>query len=130
MHSLVTIALAGAFGAVSRHLLSGWAARLPLATTGLPGLPVGTLLVNVLGSFALGLLVGLTLTGERLPAAWRPALTTGFLGSFTTFSTFSVETVRLAEQGDWRLVAFNLLLQLALGLGAALAGLAAGRGLG
>ena len=130
MSPLLSIALAGALGAVSRHLVGTWvAARVP-ASGLLAGLPVGTLAVNVLGSFALGFLAGLALTGDRVPAGWRPALTTGFLGSFTTFSTFSVETVRLLEQGAWAAGAANLGLQLVVGLGAALGGLAAGRALG
>lgn len=124
------IAAAGALGAVSRHLVGTWVMARFSGAGPLPGLPWGTLVVNVTGSFLLGFVGGLALTGERVPAAWRPALTTGFLGSFTTFSTFSVETVRLLEQGDWATAMANVGIQLALGLGAAVGGLAAGRALG
>ena len=124
------IAVAGAAGALCRHGVGTWvAAKLAGAGT-VAGVPWGTLAVNVVGSFLLGFIGGLCLTGDRVPVTWRPALTTGFLGSFTTFSTFSVETVRLFEQGAWTAAAVNLALQLALGLGAAAAGLAAGRAAG
>lgn len=128
--SALTVALAGALGALSRYGLGLLSLRLLPPGGALLGLPLSTLLVNVVGSFLLGLLTGMTLVGTRIPLSWRPALTTGFLGSFTTFSTFSVETVGLAERGEWRLALLNLGLQLLVGLGAAVGGLAAGRALG
>lgn len=128
--SALTIALAGALGALSRYGLGLLSQRLLPPGGALLGLPLSTLLVNVVGSFLLGLLTGMTLVGTRIPLAWRPALTTGFLGSFTTFSTFSVETVGLVERGEWRLALLNIGLQLLVGLGAAVGGLAAGRALG
>lgn len=79
-------------------------------------MPAGTLLVNVAGSFLLGLVV--TLLTERLLGnpAWRFFLAVGFLGSYTTFSTFSFETFKLLEEGSWWLGAFNAGLSLLLGL--------------
>ncbi len=109
----------GGLGAISRYAVALW---IP------PGrIPWGTLAVNVVGSFLLGLLVALSLGSEVVPRAWRLPLTTGFMGAFTTYSTFSVETVRLLEQGDWRGAGLNLAAQLGLGLVAAAAGLVAGR---
>jgi len=83
----VLVGLGGIAGAASRHLLGE---RIDERTA-------DTLAVNVLGSLALGLLVGLPVEGDALLV-----LGTGFCGAFTTFSTFAVETVRLAEAGESR----------------------------
>ena len=92
---ILMIALGGAFGAVARYGLSGWV-HSHLDTT----FPMGTLAVNILGSFLLGLSLPLF---ESL--AWsadlRTLVTIGFLGAFTTFSTFSYEAVVLLEGGEW-----------------------------
>jgi CrcB protein len=76
--------------------------------------PVGTLAVNLSGSFTLGLLTGLSVTGDSLLLAG-----TALLGSFTTFSTWMLETERLAEEGDEKLAAANIVFSLAGGLLAA-----------
>jgi CrcB protein len=83
--------------------------------------PLGTFAVNVSGSFALGLATGLGLTGDALLLVG-----TGFLGSYTTFSTWMLETERLAEEGDGRLAAANVVLSLASGVAAAGVGWALG----
>lgn len=88
--------------------------------------PWGTLLVNVLGSFLLGLLVGLGLRGTLTPRL-KAALGTGLLGGFTTFSAFSVETLGLFEEGLWLEGVGNVAISLGLGLPAAVAGLWVGR---
>ena len=116
----------GALGAISRALLGAWLNPADVTS----GIPWGTVAVNISGCFVLGLLAGLTMTSERVPAALRAPLMTGFLGSFTTFSTFSVETVRLLEAGALAAAAASLLLQLVGGLLAAAAGMAVGRALG
>lgn len=108
----LAVALGGAVGAVLRTGLSRAVAR--------ERFPVGTLAVNVLGSFTLGLLTGLAPGGA--PALF---LGQGVCGAFTTFSSFSVETVRLAERGHGRRAVLNVGLTLALGLSAAGAGVAA-----
>lgn len=77
----------------------------------------GTLVVNVLGSFALGVLTGAGVGGDALLLAG-----TAVLGSFTTFSTWMLETERLGEDGDDRIAALNVVVSLAAGLTAALAG--------
>ena len=94
MKYLVFIALGGAGGAVGRYLLARWAHSLWEGH-----LPVGTLLVNVLGSFAIGIVYVLLVEREMLHPDWRGVLMVGFLGAFTTFSTFSLETIHLVEAG-------------------------------
>lgn len=87
----IVLCLCGGLGACARYALDG------LVASRLAGsLPWGTILINLSGSFLLGLLAGLT-AGNLLPAAWQLAVGTGFLGGYTTFSTASVETVRLLQ---------------------------------
>lgn len=90
----VLIAIGGAGGAVARFALDTWvSSRIAGA------FPWGTLLINVSGSFVLGLLFALTIERGVLPADLRPPLMIGFLGAFTTFSTWMLESVRLVEDG-------------------------------
>ncbi len=114
----VALGLAGGVGAVCRVVVDG-------ALTGRrPRLfPVPTLLINVAGSLLLGLLTGLVLF-QGAPDAWRAVLGTGFCGGFTTFSTASVASVRLAGERRTALAALNAVGTLALTLLAAAAGLA------
>jgi len=93
MKYLLFIALGGAAGAVGRYLLAAWAHGLWEGR-----LPVGTLLVNILGSFAIGV-VFVLIERQVLHPDWRGVLMVGFLGAFTTFSTFSLETIGLMESG-------------------------------
>jgi CrcB protein len=116
------IAVFGALGAMSRYAVDGW-----VSNTTRGQFPWGTLAVNVAGSFALGIVVELT-TSRLLPHPnWRIALGIGFLGAFTTFSTFTYETVRLAEDSAYGLAVFNVAAMTTLGLAAAAAGLLLGR---
>jgi fluoride exporter len=109
------VALGGAAGCVARH-----GATLALARVG-AGFPWGTLAVNVVGSFVLAALVA---AGEpRVSPEWRAAIGTGFCGGFTTFSTFSVDTLQMPVG----LAAANVAANLALSFGAAFAGFAVGR---
>ena len=83
--------------------------------------PLGTLLVNVLGAFALGLLTGLSVTGDTLLLAG-----TGLLGAFTTFSTWMLEVQRLAEDGELQVALVNVVVPLVSGAAAAALGWALG----
>jgi len=118
------IGIAGFAGAISRYAVEGWVSERTQAT-----FPWGTLVVNVSGSFLLGLIFAL-LTERFLPhPALRSAITVGFIGAYTTFSTFTFETVRLAEDGAWTLAAGNIAASLLAGLVAVYAGLRLGRAL-
>jgi CrcB protein len=106
---LVYIASFGAIGCLSRFLVSGWV----YALLG-KGLPYGTLAVNVIGSLLLGLLMEGGLRSAMLPVDLRMGITTGFMGGFTTFSTFSYETVRLLEDGSMLAAGANMLLNVCI----------------
>jgi CrcB protein len=118
---LLAVAAGGAIGAVLRYLLSGW-----VQGVGGARFPWGTLAVNVVGSFALGFLmaglVGHAVAGGTTRTFW----TIGVLGAFTTFSTFSYETLALLAVGDWTAGMANVAANLGLGLAAALVGLRLG----
>ncbi|MDO9695102.1 MAG: fluoride efflux transporter CrcB [Candidatus Latescibacteria bacterium] len=119
MTRLLAIAAAGALGAVARYGLSGFAQRwFP------PSFPGGTLVVNTLGCFLAGLLAALLLDRWPVGPTTRAALLIGFLGAFTTFSTFANETLALAREGGELRAALNVVLSVVLGLGAAWAGAA------
>lgn len=113
------LAAAAAFaGAVCRHLVDVVARR-----RGAARFPVGTMVVNLTGSFALGLLVGLV-PGHRHGGSVLLVAGTGFVGAYTTFSTFAYETVRLVEDGWTRAALLNAAVSTGAGLAAAGAGLA------
>ena len=111
------VALAGAVGAPARFTLDGWLQRRAETTV-----PVGTLAVNLLGAFVLGMVVGL-FDAHRLDPNVETVLSAGLLGGFTTFSTFTFESVRMAEESAWRPLAIYLIVTLTGGLLAAALGL-------
>lgn len=121
---LVWIAVAGAFGAVSRYLVEGWVSGI---TKG--DFPYGTLAVNASGSFLLGFLF--TVMTERfLPHPdLRIALTVGFIGAYTTFSTLTFETLQLGQTGAVALAALNVAASISAGMLAVWLGTVAGRAL-
>lgn len=115
--TLIYIGLAGALGAMARYWASGLQGRRAF--------PWGTMAVNLLGSFLLGLLTGLVMKGLASPTA-KAVLGTGFLGAFTTFSTFQVDTLRLHRGGRTTLAWLYLIASTGAGLLAAWGGLALG----
>ena len=111
------VALAGGVGSLLRYVLGGWLAR---STGGL--FPRETLTINVLGSLAIGVLAALVDRGHLLSPVTRMALMVGLLGGFTTFSTFALETFRLAEDAQWLRAGFYVLATNTIGLLAVWAG--------
>jgi CrcB protein len=119
---ILAIALGGAAGALGRYFVSRWVYGL-LGT----GFPYGTLTVNVLGSFIMGLLTILLLERLATDPELRGAILVGFLGAFTTFSTFSMETVSLIEDGLVARALTNMVLSVLACVLAAWFGLTLGR---
>jgi CrcB protein len=108
------MALAGGLGAGSRYSLDSW--LRPHVSTRLPW---STMLINITGSFALGLLIG-----ANASSTWLTIIGTGFLGGYTTFSTASVETVQLGLDGRYAAAAVNAVSMLVASVAAAAAGFA------
>ena len=119
MKDVLLVALGGGAGAAARHLV-GLASLRALG----PTFPYGTLIVNVVGSLLMGLVIEWL---ARRGAPLRPMLATGFLGGFTTFSTFSLDAVALWERGEGAMAAGYVVGSVALGIGGLFAGLAIGR---
>jgi CrcB protein len=117
---ILMVAAGGAAGAVARYSLSGWVQSLVGST-----FPLGTLVVNGLGSFLLGLSVYL-FSNLALSPEVRSMVTIGFLGGFTTFSTFSYEATVLLEGGEWVRGGLYVGGSLFLGLTGVVAGMALG----
>jgi CrcB protein len=108
MQTVIYIAVFGALGCVARYFLSGWTYE-KLGW----GFPWGTLSVNVVGAFIIGLIMELSLRGAMIPANLRIGLTIGFLGGLTTFSTFSYETFKLLETGRVVMAFGNVMISVA-----------------
>lgn len=121
MTVVLAVAAGSALGGAGRYLLG-----LVLQRPGL-GFPVATLLVNVLGCFAIGLVLRHSLVPEAMSPATRAFLTAGVCGGFTTFSTFSVETLALLESGAWGRGAAYITASVVLSVGAAAIGYGLGR---
>jgi CrcB protein len=122
LSQIVFLAIAGALGALSRYGLSGLIQRLSGA-----GFPYGTLVVNVLGSLVIGFVMQIGLNTDIIPRMLRVTITIGFLGAFTTFSTFSYETVGYLQDGAWLLASLNIISNLGLCLLSTITGMALGR---
>lgn len=98
MKVVLIIAFGGAAGAVGRYLLAGYLGQLMGG-----GFPWAILVVNVIGSFLLGLITELASQSVLVTPEIKALMTVGFLGAFTTFSTFSLDIVELCERGQWSL---------------------------
>jgi CrcB protein len=118
----ILIALGGAVGALLRYVVDEAVSRW---TGG--AFPFGTFVINVTGSFVLGLLFALAIERSLLPAEVRPALMIGVLGAYTTFSTWMLESWRLLEDGAYVLAIVNLGGSVLLGLAAVTVGITLGR---
>ncbi len=104
MKQLVFIAIGGSFGAVSRYLVSKGVNMLSAAI-----FPYGTLTVNIAGAFLIGFLFSL-FNDVVIPVHYKSMITVGFLGAFTTFSTYSLESVNLLMGGEYRIAAVNIIM--------------------
>ncbi|MHB1844882.1 MAG: fluoride efflux transporter CrcB [Deltaproteobacteria bacterium] len=122
MARFLWICLGGAAGTGARYLLGGFAAQL----FGV-GFPVGTAVINVTGSFLIALLMHVGLTTELMSPTLRLALTTGVMGGYTTFSTFSYETVRALQEGYFGTAGLYVAVSVVGGVVACWLGFAAGR---
>ncbi len=108
---LVWVGLGSGMGGMARFLLSGWIAERHGTT-----FPWGTLAVNVTGSFLIGLCEALSVPEGRfyLPPTARQFLMVGVMGGYTTFSSFSLQTLKLAQEGQWLAVGGNVMLSVLL----------------
>ncbi|MCB5202082.1 fluoride efflux transporter CrcB [Neorhizobium sp. T786] len=122
MLHMFLVALGGAVGSVCRYLVGQWSLRL----FG-PAFPWGTLVVNVAGSFAIGLLVELIARRLNASTEMRLLIITGFLGGFTTFSAFSLDVISLVERSATLVGITYIVVSVAVSLAAVFAGLALGR---
>ena len=122
MVAVLLIGVGGFAGAIARYLVDG---RVSVLTGG--SLPWGTFIVNVSGSFGVGLLFALVMERAALPAELRGPLMIGFIGAYTTFSTLALESWRMIEDGAWLYAGANLLGSIVVGLAAVIGGIALGR---
>lgn len=113
LNHLLAVAAGGAIGSVLRFGLSNW-----VQTLAGRGFPYGTLVVNVTGCLAMGFLFILFIDRLSDNTLWRAGLLIGVLGGFTTFSSFSIETFNLIEQGEWFRAVGNVLASVLLCLAA------------
>ena len=124
MQNIILVALGGALGSVARYIVNVWSARLAGAS-----FPWGTLTVNLVGSFLIGLFAEMIARKFDASAEMRIFLITGILGGFTTFSAFSLDAVSLLTRGDGVFGAVYIAASVGLSIAAVFAGLALGRSL-
>jgi fluoride exporter len=105
MEIALAVTVCGGLGCLSRYFISGWVYAL-LGRD----FPYGTFVVNITGAFIIGLLMEFGLRSALIPPTLRIGLTVGFLGGLTTFSTFSYETFRLLEEGNFVTASANVFL--------------------
>jgi CrcB protein len=119
MMTVLLIGAGGFVGSVMRYLVGAWVQSV----SGSTWLPYGTLAVNVVGCFLIGLVIGLAETRQILSTGTRALVVVGLLGGFTTFSAFGYETVAMVRDGHMVAATANVGLQVTLGLTAVLIGL-------
>jgi len=113
---IIYVGIGGFLGAVSRFLVSRYASNL------LGTFPLGTFLVNVVGSFFLGFIMYSSLLGKQVSVEFRSFAAVGFIGAFTTMSTFAFETVKLYELKNYGMFGVNLFANIVLSIVAVIAG--------
>jgi len=122
LRTILAVAAGGAVGA----LLRWWVSQGVYALLG-RGFPFGTLVVNAAGSLAMGVVYVLFFERHDIPPEWRAALVVGFLGAFTTFSTFSMDTLLLIQQGEHAKAGMNVALSVVLCIAGCWLGMVAAR---
>jgi len=116
--NLLLVGVGGFAGSIMRYLVAVlFASQVPSV------FPYATLTVNIVGCFVIGVLFALSDRGNFLSPEWRILLTTGFCGGFTTFSTFSYESLRLMQDGEYLYLAAYVLLSVVIGLAATYVGI-------
>ena len=124
MEEIIAVLMGGAIGSLLRFVFSQWVNQL------LPkNFPWGILFVNVLGCFVIGLLAGLLVGRYELTAFWRAGIFIGLLGGFTTFSSFSLDTITLIQSGAMGTAVVNVVASLVFSLLATAFGLLLARGM-
>lgn len=108
--NLILVGVGGFLGSVFRYLVT-----ILLARQFTTSFPLGTLTVNIVGCFLIGILFALSEKGNLLTPEWRIFLTTGFCGGFTTFSTFSYESIRLLQDGEILYLSLNVIVSVVIG---------------
>ena len=131
MFRLFILALGGALGTLARYGLNGLISEHQGRQLGLPAIfPLGTMIVNITGCYVIGFLgavSGPALGRVWLKSEWRDFLMIGFCGGYTTFSSFGLQTLNLARDGEWFWAALNVIGSNVLGLLAVYLGLVTGR---
>jgi CrcB protein len=123
MREMLWVGAGGFLGAIARYVVGGWVAtRLGTA------FPYGTFVINVTGSFVLGVIMG-AVEGHVVSPVFRLSTAVGFIGAYTTFSTFTYETIRLVEDGSFLFAAVNVTASVLVGIASVVLGLAIGRGI-
>ena len=121
MLAVLLVALGGGIGSAARYLVSGW-----FASRFGPAFPYGTFVVNITGSFIIGLLLAFAQERGSLSAYWRLFFAVGFVGGYTTFSTFEYESIRLLQDREMLLGAVYLIGSVVTGGVAVFMGIALG----
>lgn len=111
--SYLIVGAGGFIGAIARYALAAW-----IGQRWGRSFPLGTFVINVSGSFLIGLLMYLSAEKLMINPQWRLLLVVGFLGAYTTFSTFEYETGRLFADGEWLIAALNVILSVTAGFAA------------
>ena len=111
MKTVIIVFTGSGIGGVARFAVQSWVASLDHFV-----FPLGTFIVNLTGCFLIGLFYALGERGSLLTPEWRIALTTGFCGGFTTFSTFAFENMNLLRTGDYVYFVLYILLSILLGI--------------